>query len=143
VIGRYKAVATLAYGDQTRKFTDRTTTFWVIPWRALLLVLVIVGGFGWFVVWGIKLYIRRMLQLAGVTPELHRDSRHKSARSGVSITAPIEEGIHDLRSGLRSGEGSYLERLLAFARSYRVFLVIFGSLVVFAALFAWYLASTQ
>jgi len=138
-IGRYKAVATLAYGDQARKFTDRTTTFWVIPWRALLLVLVIVGGLGWFVVWGIKLYIRRMLQLAGVTPELHRDSRHKSGRSGVSITAPIEEGILDLRSGLRSGEGSYLQRLLAVAKSYKVFLLILGALVVFVALFVWYL----
>jgi hypothetical protein len=138
-IGRYKAVATLAYGDQARKFTDRTTTFWVIPWRALLLVLVIVGGLGWFVVWGIKLYIRRMLQLAGVTPELHRDSRHKSGRSGVSITAPIEEGILDLRSGLRLGEGSYLQRLLGVAKSYKVFLLILGALVVFVALFVWYL----
>jgi len=138
-IGRYKAVTTLAYGDQTRKFTDRTTTFWVIPWRALLLMLMIVGGLGWFVIWGIKLYIRRMLQLAGVTPELHRDQRHKSGRSGVSITAPIEEGILDLRSGLRSGDGSFMQRLVTVAKSYKVFLLLVGALVVFVALFVWYL----
>jgi hypothetical protein len=102
-------------------------------------VLVIVGGLGWFVIWGIKLYIRRMLQLAGVTPELQRDQRHKSGRSGVSITAPIEEGILDLRSGLRSGNGSYMQRLLAVAKSYKVFLLILGALVVFVALFIWYL----
>jgi hypothetical protein len=80
-----------------------------------------------------------MLQLAGVTPELHRDQRHKSNRSGVSITAPIEEGILDLRSGLSSGEGSYLQRLLTVAKSYKIFLVIFSALLVFFALFIWYL----
>jgi len=138
-IGRYKAVTTLAYGDQTKKFADSTTTFWVIPWRALLLVFGIVGGLGWFVIWGIKLYIRRMLQLAGVTPELRRDSRNKPVSSNVSITAPIEEGILDLRSGLSIGNGSLWQRLLTVAKSYKVSLVIFGALVLFIALFVWYL----
>jgi len=138
-IGRYKAVATLAYGEQTKRFTDSTTMFWVIPWRALLLVLAIVVGLVWFVVWGIRLYIRRMLQLAGVTPELRRDNRNKLHPSSVSITAPLEEGILDLRSGLRTGNGSLLQRLFVLAKSYKVFLVICGALVIFIALFIWYL----
>ena len=138
-IGRYKAVATLAYGEQTKRFTDSTTMFWVIPWRALLLVLAIVVGLVWFVVWGIRLYIRRMLQLAGVTPELRRDNRNKLHPSSVSITAPLEEGILDLRSGLRTGNGSLLQRLFVLAKSYKVFLVICGALVIFIALFICYL----
>ena len=138
-IGRYKAVATLAYREQTKRFTDSTTMFWVIPWRALLLVLAIVVGLVWFVVWGIRLYIRRMLQLAGVTPELRRDNRNKLHPSSVSITAPLEEGILDLRSGLRTGNGSLLQRLFVLAKSYKVFLVICGALVIFIALFIWYL----
>jgi hypothetical protein len=113
--------------------------FWVIPWRALLLVLAIVVGLVWFVVWGIRLYIRRMLQLAGVTPELRRDNRNKLHPSSVSITAPLEEGILDLRSGLRTGNGSLLQRLFVLAKSYKVFLVICGALVIFIALFIWYL----
>lgn len=138
-IGRYKAVATLAYGDQTRKFADSTTTFWVLPWRALLLALAIVGGLGWFIVWGIKLYIKRMLQLAGVTPGLQREQRAKPLRSSVSITAPIEEGILDLRSGLRTGTGSLLQRVLTVAKSYKIFLLVCTALLVFIGLFVWYL----
>lgn len=138
-IGRYKAVVTLGYGEQNRKFVDSTTTFWVIPWRALLLVLVIVGGLVWFIVWGIKLYIRRMLQLAGVTPGLQREYKHARQRRNVSIAAPIEEGILDLRAGLRAGEGSLLQRILTVAKAYKVFLVIFGALLVFISLFIWYL----
>jgi hypothetical protein len=138
-IGRYTAVATIAYGDKTRQFVSSKTSFWVIPWRALLSVLVIVGGLGWFIVWGLKLYIRRMLQLAGVTPELQRDSRNKNVRTSVSITAPLEEGILDLRSELRNGSGSLLHRITVFAGAYKLFLVIVAAVLVFLVLFAWYL----
>jgi len=138
-IGKYSAELTLGYGDQRTQFANSAATFWVIPWRALLLVLVIVGGLIWCIIWGVKVYIRRMLQLAGVTPELRRDQRPATSRSAVSITAPLEEGILDLRSGLRQGTGSLATRLLTLASAYKLFLLIAGALVVFVALFTWYL----
>jgi len=138
-MGRYKAVASLVYGEEDRNFADSTTTFWVIPWRALLFVLALVGGLGWLIVWGIKLYIRRMLQLAGVTPELHRDQRHRPSYKNLSITAPIEEGILDLRFGLRTGEGSFAQKILHLAKAYRVFLIVAVAVVIFIGLFIWYL----
>jgi hypothetical protein len=102
------------------------------------MVLLIVGGLGWVIVWGIKRYIRRMLQLAGVTPELQRDQGDRSGR-GVSITAPIEEGILDLRAELQSGEGNLGRRVLSVMRAYRVFLLVILSLLVFVALISWYM----
>lgn len=138
-IGRYTAVATLGYGENTRQFADAAVTFWVIPWRALLTILIIVGGLLYSIVWGIKLYIRRMLQLAGVTPELHRDTRHHKVKPAISITAPLEAGILDLRSELRSGSGTLLHRVTSFARLYKVFLLITIAVFIFVSLFVWYL----
>jgi len=137
-IGRYTAIATVAYGDQQRQFVSSQTSFWVIPWRALLLVTVIFSGLIWCVVWGIKLYIRRMLQLAGVSPGLKREIKHTTVRSSVSFTAPIEEGILDLRSELRSGNGSLTNRLLSFATAYKVFMLVGSAVLIFVALFVWY-----
>lgn len=135
-IGRHKAVVTLAYGDDTRQFVDRTTYYWLIPWKLLLLVLTIIGAFVVLVVWSIKLYVRRMLQLAGVTPELRREPAQKH----VSVLAPIESGILDLRNELAHGSGSVLARVATFASRYRVFVLIAAALAVFVGLFVWYVA---
>lgn len=138
-IGRYKAVVALAYGSESRQFTDAVTTFWVLPWRALLLVLFIIVGLVWCVVQAVKLYIRRMLQLAGVTPELQKEHRNKTARTNVSITAPIEAGILDLRSDLKNTEGSMYGRAGILLKKYKVFVVLALAILVFASLFIWYL----
>lgn len=136
-IGRYSAEATLAYGDQTRQFVTADTTFWVIPWRTLLLLLLVFGGLLWLIVWGIKAYIRKMLQMAGVTPELQtRVIKHKRS---VSVTAPLEEGILDLRSKLAGGEGPLHLRLWSLVQQYKLFLIVVSAILVFFVLFAWYL----
>lgn len=135
-IGRYSAIATLAYGDQTRQFVNSKTTFWVIPWRGFLAVLVAFGGLLWLIIWSIKLYIRRMLQMAGVTPELQRTGKQKRT---ISITAPLEEGILDLRSELRNGEGTLLQRISTVVHKYKLFLIVICAVLVFLILFIWYL----
>ena len=38
-IGRYKAVVTLGYGIEGRKFQSSATYFWVIPVKSVLMVL--------------------------------------------------------------------------------------------------------
>ena len=138
-MGRYTAIATLAYGDTNRQFVSSETSFWVIPWRAFLAVLLLLGGFFWLLVWGIKLYIRRMLQIAGVTPELQRVTKNASTKKRVSVTAPIEEGILDLRAHLRATEGSVIDQARYIFATYRLAIVIVSALLVFVALFVWYL----
>lgn len=134
-VGRHTAITTLAYGEDTRQFADAKTTFWVIPWKILLLTVLVLGGFIALVVWSIKLYVRRMLQLAGVTPELHKQQRNKS----VSVVAPIEAGILDLRDELEHGDGSIVARLWSFVKAYRAFAVVAVALLVFVGLLLWYL----
>lgn len=61
--GRYKALATLVYGESGRQSVSRVAYFWVIPWKQ---VLPIFGGllfFVWVVTWSIRRYIRKALLL--------------------------------------------------------------------------------
>lgn len=136
-MGRYTAEVTLAYGNQTRQFVTAETAFWVIPWRTLLILLVVLGSLLWLIIWGVKLYIRKMLQMAGITPELQYSSQ-KLKRS-VSVTAPLEEGILDLRAELIDGEGSLIKRIFILVQKYKLFLIVLSALLVFVVLFTWYL----
>jgi hypothetical protein len=135
-VGRYTAVATIGYGDSARQFVNSKTSFWVIPWRTLLIMFVVFGSLLWFIIWGIKLYIRKMLLMAGITPELQRVSKHKRT---VSIIAPLEESILDLRSEFRHGEGSLLTRVMNALQKYKFFLMIISAALVFVLLSVWFL----
>ena len=154
-IGRYTAVATLAYGVDTRQFMTANTAFWIIPWKILLAFIIVIGGFMSLVSWAIKAYVRRMLVLAGVTPErmqalsvaetkgkpktkknIEETVKEKTKR----ITAPIEAGILDLRSKLqgRNNFKARFEAVVTFVKIYWKFFVVFAALLVFIALLVWF-----
>lgn len=137
-MGRHRASVTLAYGEQVRQFVDATTYFWIIPWRVLLLVFLTIGLFLVLTVWAIKLYIRRMLQLAGITPEIQQVAP-RQARRHVSVMAPIETGILDLRTGLQNGHGSPLQNIYHWLLKYKLFFIITLALLALSCLFFWYL----
>jgi len=137
-IGRYTAEATLAYGETNRQFVTTQTAFWVLPWRILLGVFLVLGTMVWLIIRGIKLYIRRMLQIAGVTPELQRTTRSTAAQK-VSVTAPLEEGILDLRSRMRSADGSMWQQIQYILSEYRLAVIVVLSVVTIVSLFVWYL----
>lgn len=147
-MGRYTAVATLAYGVDTRQFMTADTAFWIIPWKFLLTIIVVVGGFVALLTWGIKLYVRRMLALAGVSPQLRSESaaapviaEKKKGRPKKSetvkektkrVAAPIEAGILDLRGRLQQPRSikEQLRIVLLFVRQYwKFFAVALASLV--------------
>ena len=154
-IGRYKAVASLAYGLDQKQFSTQSTYFWVIPIKSLVitlgsLLLLLLG-----VLWGIKLYIRHMLKLAGVpTSGFHAEveSRHVHEHeptegdikiaSYQSITAPVRSGFSDLRSRLAGGTAltDKVKEFVKFALAYRLFfigLVVFaGALIAIGIFFA-------
>lgn len=165
-IGRYTAVATLAYGEDGRKFADAETAFWVLPWKAVGSVLLLLFSFFYFVTWAIKLYIRKMLKMAGVTPgaldqtgmsvtsteenkktaQLHTGhvlTNGKAKR--LSIVAPIEEGMLDLRDRFRNS-ATWLERLsqaLSFISAYRAFFIAAVLLGVFILMAVWFSDSVK
>jgi LytR cell envelope-related transcriptional attenuator len=157
-IGRYTAVATLAYGVDKRQFMTADTAFWIIPWKILLTIILVVGGFIALVSWAIKAYVRRMLALAGVTPgsrvqaiaeavpPVKKRGRPKKSVEAVKettklITAPIGAGILDLRNKL-SGKETLKARLVTsweFVKQYWKFFAVLGAMIVFVILLTLFL----
>jgi len=144
-IGRYTAVATLAYGEEGRQFTSSEVAFWIIPWRVVLGVLLAIVAMVYGISWSIKLYVRRMLALAGLpdTP-LRGQLRHaKRPRRTISVMAPIEAGILDLSSRLKEGSSthSYSKALLSLLTSYRLFFAGVGIVVLSILSIVWFVSS--
>ena len=133
-IGRYTAIATLAYGENDQQFAYSETQFWVIPWRALLMIGLILTTFIWFFAWLLKLYIRKMLLTAGVSPDLQnlKKSKQKTVRR-VSMVAPIGAGILDLRSRFQetSNFPGRIKALRQYVVQYRWFFVALITIVIF------------
>lgn len=148
-MGRYTAVATLAYGAESRQFASSEATFWVIPWRAVLGVMVVILTFVLFVTWAIKAYVRRMLTLAGVAPTTASRvvNAEKLYEREVSVVSPIKAGVLDLRT--RFNRSSTLTDKAGavgqFVRSYRLFFVALFVFLFFVGLVVWFVqnASTE
>lgn len=146
-MGRYTAIVTLAYGEEERQFASTEAYFWVIPWRVLLGFILVIGLFFWIMSWAIKLYVRKMLTLAGVSPEiqnLQQKTRVKKRRS-VSVTAPFEAGMLDLRERL---EGTttwkeWLASMWSFVKSYRAFFTVLLVVAIFVYAIVWYIQSAS
>ena len=152
-IGRYTAKVTLAYGKEERQFLSSDTAFWIIPWKILLTLMLTIGGLIAFVTWAIKLYVKRVLALAGVHPvqtnkedaapvvTKEKNKRAEKTIHAKDITAPIEVSILDLRSKLRSTEGPWTERLIIYVQFIRLHWKFFAGvgatvlLIVFASMF--------
>ncbi len=151
-IGRYQAEATIAYGSESRQFVTSETAFWIIPWKALLLIVMSIVSFIWFMSWAIKVYVRKMLSLAGVTPMsdtavFQASPRAKNTQRRSSVVAPLEAGILDLRSQLssRTSLGDTFSILIRFVRQNALFFIALLVLCVFIYAALWYFhnASTE
>lgn len=135
-VGRYKALVTLAYGENGIQSASAVTYFWVIPLKAtlitlLVLILAIAG-----IVWMIKAYVRRMLILAGVDVNQKKQksepvdavAQKKESKTKVSyhkVSAPIRDGVLDLRRRLDTAEESLdiIKTIFSFVLTYKTFFV--------------------
>lgn len=141
-VGKYRAIATLAYGESNRQFVSAETTFWVVPWKAIMVIVLFILSFILFVTWAIKLYVRKMLLLAGVSPELYEKKR-KAKRvlsTPISIVAPIEEGILDLSQNVESGKtiSEKLWGVIKTIKHYRLFFLVVILISVFILIVSWF-----
>ena len=146
-MGRYTAVATLAYGEDGRKFASSETAFWVIPWKILSIIILILAAFITLVSWSIKLYIRRMLTLAGVSPELHsvKQNHSSSTFKQVSVVAPIEAGILDLRHRFNKSS-TFVSKIMIlgrFVNTYKLFFIVVVAVLVFIIVVVLYVRSAN
>lgn len=134
-IGRYKAVATLAYGEDGIKSTTATTYFWIIPLKGTAITLAILAVFITLIVWMVKAYVRRMLVLAGVDPDQDKDfSEIKNSTqlekrdikiTYKKVTAPLKDGVLDLRTQLHAVEESIdvVKTITQFIIRYKTFFI--------------------
>ncbi len=138
-IGRYKATVALVYGQDGVKSEVATAYFWVIPVKGTLVTLAILALFIALVVFMVKAYIRKMLMLAGVpvgeservsvTDEIYSrsdiESRYERRNTYRTVSAPIRNGVLDLRRQLSAVEetGDVITTVLHFVRAYKVFFI--------------------
>lgn len=110
-IGRYKADVVLGYGVEEKHFQSSETYFWVIPIKATLITLGVVGLFVYLIVWMVRSYVRRMLVLAGLNPDVKNMARNKSGSYIVyegdvaiskftTVSNPIRFGWNDFSETL-------------------------------------------
>jgi hypothetical protein len=125
-VGRYTALATLSFGEQTRDTEYQEVSFWVIPIVPALKILGFLILFIGFFVWSIRRYVRKALMLeseriahaygADTAPEIIASKREKQqvqkniSRESVQIAQepirvetlirPIALGVVDLRSAM-------------------------------------------
>jgi hypothetical protein len=136
-IGLYKAIATLGYGEKDIKNVSQVTYFWVIPLKATLITVSIIVLFISLVTWMIKLYVRKMLYLAGVNIEDELDQKtwvttHELTKKSElkvvtykNVTAPITEGVSDLKDRLHEVHMFFdvIKTIGMFILQYKVFFV--------------------
>lgn len=123
-IGRYTAKATLAYGVDERQFISADTAFWIIPWKILLVLFLVLGSLIATITWAMKLYIRHVLALAGVAPATAKDIESpttevkkasvKQKLTTKTVTAPIGVSILDLKSQLKKADGPWRDTALVY-----------------------------
>ncbi len=150
-IGRYSAVATLAFGQEAKQNVTATTYFWIVPTVPVVTTLGTVFSILLIMVWLIRRYVRRALEL----------ERNRFGSSSVSTVAapytppsrvevlvePLREGVVDLRRVGRSApEGVRGEPLLStvdFLRKYKLFFLFVGLCMCTAALFLWFVSEAS
>jgi LytR cell envelope-related transcriptional attenuator len=150
-IGRYTAIATLGYGVTEKKFTSSKTVFWVIPFK--LLLGIVFGLFFFFITltYLVRLYVRHMLTLAGISLEDHKNFKQKSNTQNkippttMSLRAPVQAGILDLTKRLSSAPNITLrlKSLSSFVIQYRLFFLGVILVAIFVGLLAWYITNAN
>lgn len=149
-IGRYTAVATLAYGSEERQFASAKTTFWVIPYKLLIGIAVVILLFIVTVTWLVRLYVKHMLKLAGINVT-GRNFTPNNAQQALlitkkpKITAPVEAGLLDLKEKIQSSASRFdqIKVILNFVVRYRLFFFAIVLVCIFVITMFWYFTSAN
>lgn len=139
-VGRYTAEVTLGYGSAAKQFVSQETNFYVIPLKALALFAILLIAAAYFVRLVIRSYVRRMLYLAGVDPDIERGvlvpvgklpGRDVRIKKRSHVTAPVRAGFGDLKTRLAaaSGRTDRVRVISAFVSAYKLFFISLGVLL--------------
>lgn len=141
-IGRYKAIATLGYGQDIKNFVTSATYFWIIPWQQILIVLLVISFLIWFVSFAVRLYVKRVLLLAGIETRRHQGTTTQNNEPSIrsinvektviikryqTVTAPMVVGVFDFLTSWRSANSwrSKIKATSSYIVKYRMFFSAF------------------
>jgi hypothetical protein len=151
-IGRYKAVLTLGYGTDEKKFETSTLYFYVVPVKATAIFLGSLLAFVLLVRWSITAYVRRMLLLSGIDPGTSASNSSRFIREGdvrilkkSEMRAPITAGVSDFKASLRSAT-ALLPRLRAvfgFIKLYHIFFIYVVCITALLGLIVYFILSAR
>ncbi len=134
-IGRYKAITTLAYGEQGIKSVTAVAYFWVIPIKATIITILVLISCIVCIAWMVRAYVRRMLILAGVDPDQKKSHTDvvsaqlqipsKTQNKKIAVSAPLTKGVLDLRTRLHASHEtlSVISTIVSFVVHYKKFFI--------------------
>jgi hypothetical protein len=139
-IGRYKAVATLGYGEDGKQFVTATTYFWVIPYMTILMILGVVFVTVRVGMWLIRRYIERMLALSGVNPvsqpyvpQYQRQGNDKGTvvvRRYGRVTSPVQASWTEMIQTWRAAIGQKAKFVAVMSFLKKRILIVAGVLLI-------------
>jgi len=147
-IGKYKAVLTLGYGQDQKKFSTQVANFWVVPVKPLLTVLGSLLAIILFASWAVRSYVRRILEMSHGNTYVPPSQRivKRQVKDGdvmiqkrISVADPIMSGMGDYKQRLRKTEalGEVIKTSLDFIYTYKKFFAGI-SVAIFAVVLIWY-----
>lgn len=140
-IGRYKAIATLGYGEESKNFVTSTTYFWIVPIQQILITLVVMGFLIWLFTFAVRMYVRRMLTLAGIEPRTMytektgaitavRADKTVIIKRYRTVAAPVIIGLRELKKQLFS-ETHMRARMKVILQSFYQYRLLVGTVLGF------------
>ncbi len=142
-IGRYKAIATLGYGDESKNFVTSTTYFWIVPLTQIAVALISFIIIIWLFTFAVKMYVKRMLMLAGIEPRHSIHGRNQSLtaikaektviiKNYRTVAAPVIIGLRELKYKL-TDETSLRAQLIILLNAlyqYRLFVITLSLMIL-------------
>jgi hypothetical protein len=143
-IGRYKAILTLAYGQNEPDSVTEAIYFWVIPIKSVLTMLSSLIVILLLVSWSVRVYIKRVLELLG--PQRNATVPQRIPREGdvlvrgrASVGAPISGGVSDIKDRLARTQ-AFLDTMRTLIKFISLYKKFFGSVLLLGIAFIviWY-----
>lgn len=133
-LGRYTAVASLAYGTDGIKSASQELHFWIIPIKGLLVAVGIVITLLLLIKWAIGAYIKRILRQAGIEAE------HGYLHQAGDVAMPKRARVKMQKTSVVPERTTNTWPVLGLIRQYRLFIFGIPSVMLLIGLLLWYFA---
>lgn len=159
-IGRFKAVATLGFGENEKNFVTSTVFFWIIPLKQIVIALLVIISLLWMFSFAIKLYIKRMLTLAGLQTKVNLNQRistpscDNKPQSPIkvitvsryqTVTAPVRQSVFELLQNIKAAHAvkDVLKILVSYVYKNVFFVLVILTILLVFFFVVWFFNGTH